>query len=118
MTSSPTSTWLNQSTWIVKLPATKSSLTEQYNITASSDGATITLANVLFGEVWVCSGQSNMAYPIGSPTCWNASNVNCTDHDKSHNTAQCGYGCSQNAGQEILAMYATRLHARDAVACA
>ena len=97
-------TWMGQSTWIVKLPATNASLTEEHNITATSDGTTITLSNVLFGDVWVCSGQSNMAYPIGSPTCWNASNINCTDRDKSHNTAQCGYGCSQNAGEEIIAM--------------
>ena len=96
-----TSIWMKKSTWLAKLPATKSSLTQKYNITATSDGTTITLGNVLFGEVWVCSGQSNMAYPIGSPTCWNASNVNCTDQDKRHNTAQCGYGCSQNAGKEI-----------------
>jgi sialate O-acetylesterase len=45
-----------------------------------------------------------MQYPIGSPTCWNASNINCTDTNKSHNLAQCGYGCSENAGEEIAAM--------------
>ena len=28
--------------------------------------------------VWVCSGQSNMQYPIGKPGCWNAANPNCT----------------------------------------
>ena len=55
-------------------------------------------------EVWICSGQSNMEYPIGSHTCWNASNINCTDHTSGHNTAQCNYGCTQNAGDEIAAM--------------
>ena len=49
--------------------------------------------------MWVCSGQSNMQYPIGSPTCWNASNINCTVKDQ-----QCGYGCSENAGVEITDM--------------
>jgi hypothetical protein len=40
-----------------------------------------------------------MAYPIGSPTCWNESNINCTVHD-----AQCGYGCVNNSAAEIKAM--------------
>ncbi len=29
-----------------------------------SDGSTITLNNILIGEVWVCSGQSNMEMPM------------------------------------------------------
>ncbi len=43
--------------------------------------------------------QSNMQYPIGSPTCWNESNINCTVHD-----AQCGYGCVNQSAAEITAM--------------
>ena len=42
-----------------------------------------------------------MEYPIGSPTCWNASDINCTAH---HNGAQCGFGCTQDAGQTIADM--------------
>jgi sialate O-acetylesterase len=34
-----------------------------YEITIS-DGASLTLKNVLIGEVWVCSGQSNMEMPM------------------------------------------------------
>lgn len=34
-----------------------------YDITIS-DGKTLTLDNVLIGEVWVCSGQSNMQMPM------------------------------------------------------
>jgi sialate O-acetylesterase len=34
-----------------------------YEITLS-DGDTITLANVMLGEVWLCSGQSNMEMPV------------------------------------------------------
>ena len=103
------STWLNQSTWLAKLPATKGTITAQgaqeFNITATSGGATITLANVVFGDVWVCSGQSNMAYPLGPPTCWNASNINCTAPPfHGYVDAQCSYGCVQNAGQEIKDM--------------
>ncbi len=34
-----------------------------YNLTIS-DGKVLTLENVLIGEVWVCSGQSNMSMPV------------------------------------------------------
>lgn len=34
-----------------------------YSITVS-DGETLTLSNVLLGEVWICSGQSNMEMPV------------------------------------------------------
>lgn len=54
--------------WTVKLDA----------VAASAKPATITIAgtskkelkNVLVGEVWVCSGQSNMQWNVGS--CWDA----------------------------------------------
>eukprot|EP01052_Picozoa_sp_SAG31_P048278 SAG31_NODE_10029_length_1193_cov_2.914991_1_plen_313_part_01 len=95
----PVAPYMGESTFMAKLPATPSSLTEMHNISATSAGKTITLANVLFGDVWVCSGQSNMQYPIGSPTCWNESNINCTVRD-----AQCGYGCVNNSAAEIAAM--------------
>jgi len=90
-------------TWRVLLPATTASF-DKHTITATSAGVILTLGDIMFGEIWVCSGQSNMEYPIGSPTCWNASNINCTDHTKGHDTSQCSYGCTQNAGKEIAAM--------------
>ena len=34
-----------------------------YSITVSGD-TTVTLSNVLIGEVWLCSGQSNMEWPV------------------------------------------------------
>ena len=34
-----------------------------YNVTIS-DGKAMTLKNVMIGEVWVCSGQSNMEMPM------------------------------------------------------
>ena len=94
-----TGTYVGESVFTATLPATPASLTSMHNITATSGKETITLGNVLFGDVWVCSGQSNMAYPIGSPTCWNESNINCTVRD-----AQCGYGCANNSAAEIKAM--------------
>ena len=95
----PVAPYMGESAFMAKLPATPSSMTAMHNVTATSGGQTITLANVLFGDVWVCSGQSNMQYPIGSPTCWNASNINCSAPD-----AQCSFGCTQDAGKTIADM--------------
>ena len=50
--------WYGNNTWLAKLPRIEGSLKE-YNISATSGGTTITLANIVFGDVWVCSGQSN-----------------------------------------------------------
>ena len=36
-----------------------------YALTITSGRESITLTDVLFGEVWVCSGQSNMEMPVG-----------------------------------------------------
>ena len=65
-------------TWRVLLPATASSFA-QHSLNVTSGSETITLRDFMFGEVWVCSGQSNMQYPLGSPTCWNASNSACAE---------------------------------------
>ena len=44
--------------WSVKLPATEASFNRTIGV---SDGnATVTLTNVAFGDVYLCSGQSNM----------------------------------------------------------
>jgi hypothetical protein len=68
-----TGEWVGANTWIATLPRTLGSLTTMYNITATSNGVTITLKNVLFGEVWVCSGQCestnllfSMCFVVGS----------------------------------------------------
>jgi hypothetical protein len=42
-------------TWRVLLPATAASF-DKHNITATSANTTLHLADVMFGEVWVCSG--------------------------------------------------------------
>ena len=36
-----------------------------YALTVTSGKQTVTLADVLLGEVWVCAGQSNMEMPVG-----------------------------------------------------
>ena len=44
--------------WLVKVDTPKGGYTP-YSITIS-DGAPVTLSDILIGEVWICSGQSNM----------------------------------------------------------
>lgn len=51
--------------WEVRLqPLTASA--EPRTLTAESGGVTIAVSNVLVGEVWVCSGQSNMNWTLAS----------------------------------------------------
>jgi sialate O-acetylesterase len=56
--------------WEVQLKTTLSK--DPQNIQLSSLESNIKLENILFGEVWVCSGQSNMRMPLkgytGQPT--------------------------------------------------
>ncbi|RZJ77443.1 MAG: sialate O-acetylesterase [Flavobacterium sp.] len=47
--------------WQIKLPAQKAGGPYQILLTASNK---ISLENILFGDVWVCSGQSNMELPL------------------------------------------------------
>ncbi|MDR2810465.1 MAG: sialate O-acetylesterase [Tannerellaceae bacterium] len=51
----------NEGAWAVQLPAQKAGGPYAITIRASN---TITVNNVLFGDVWLCSGQSNMETPV------------------------------------------------------
>lgn len=51
------------SSWSVSFPARKAAL-KGIPITVSSGKEKIVLQNVLFGDIWVCSGQSNMEWPL------------------------------------------------------
>jgi len=53
--------------WILSLPPTQASLTA-YTITVKGapSGNSATLSNVLFGDVYFCSGQSNMQFTVDS----------------------------------------------------
>lgn len=53
----------SQLIWSITLPPV-SDTKHAYSITALSDSKTITLKDVLFGDVWVCSGQSNMVFTL------------------------------------------------------
>ncbi|XP_071113719.1 sialate O-acetylesterase-like [Haliotis cracherodii] len=48
--------------WSVQLPAIAAG--GPYNITATSSEGSIGLTDVLFGDVWICSGQSNMQFTV------------------------------------------------------
>lgn len=50
--------------WAVALPAMKASLKEPVTMTVISGPRTLTLTNLLVGDVWFCSGQSNMSWPL------------------------------------------------------
>lgn len=39
-----------------------------YNLTAVQKESKIVLTDVLFGDVWLCGGQSNMAFTLGQVT--------------------------------------------------
>ncbi len=48
----------DEGAWLVKVDTPAGSFTP-YSITIS-DGIRVTLSDILIGEVWICSGQSNM----------------------------------------------------------
>jgi sialate O-acetylesterase len=49
--------------WRVKLPATPTGTAYKVTVTGSK---TVEMTDVLFGEVWICSGQSNMKWPVNA----------------------------------------------------
>ncbi len=48
--------------WLATLPALPAG--GPYTLTATGLSTTVTVQDVLVGEVWVCSGQSNMEWPL------------------------------------------------------
>ena len=51
--------------WRVTLPPTKADSETTYTITATSQKhGSINISDVLFGDVYVCSGQSNMGFTL------------------------------------------------------
>ena len=102
-----TSVWLGLRIWTAKLPPVDASFAT-YTITATPDvGPAAQLSNVSFGEVWLCSGQSNMGYTIAGDThCFNKTR----NADGSPNCSKEIYGtcggrsCVWNAGREVADM--------------
>jgi sialate O-acetylesterase len=52
--------------WLVRLKALKAG--GPFTLTVAGDSNTLTISNVLVGEVWLCSGQSNMAFELSRAT--------------------------------------------------
>ncbi|MDP2036283.1 MAG: sialate O-acetylesterase [Ignavibacteria bacterium] len=52
----------NDGTWLVKIKTPKAGGPFEVKITSGSD--TVSYKNILIGEVWLCSGQSNMEMPL------------------------------------------------------
>ncbi|HEY3328737.1 MAG TPA: sialate O-acetylesterase [Capsulimonadaceae bacterium] len=59
---SMTTTADSSGAWSVKLPSHTAG--GPFTLTIASGSETVTLKNVLVGEVWLCGGQSNMFYPL------------------------------------------------------
>jgi sialate O-acetylesterase len=68
-TSSAPANSLGEAMWTVTLDAQAEEGPFQVKVThplPNGTLATITLSDVLFGDVWVCSGQSNMSFSVSS----------------------------------------------------
>ena len=48
--------------WLVSVPTAEAG--GPHTLSIRGDGAAVTFKNVMIGEVWVCSGQSNMEWPM------------------------------------------------------
>ncbi len=55
-----------QGRWEVSLKPLETSAEPQQMVVSGSGGQEITVKNILVGEVWLCSGQSNMAWTVAS----------------------------------------------------
>lgn len=52
--------------WVVKLDAlSASSEPKTMTVRSKADGSSVKLSDAVVGEVWICSGQSNMQFGIG-----------------------------------------------------
>ena len=63
--------------WLATLPAFPASFDARELVVKGANN-TITLGNILVGEVWICSGQSNMEMPLNS---WGQPRLACTEEE-------------------------------------
>jgi sialate O-acetylesterase len=59
--------------WVLKLKTPKAGGPFTLTVKGTND---ITLKNVLVGEVWICSGQSNMQFTLGKGQRWYTGDIN------------------------------------------
>lgn len=55
--------------WSLYLPPMPANASPQ-SVSLQGLSNTVTLSNVLIGDVWFCSGQSNMEFPLNAPNFW------------------------------------------------
>ncbi len=58
----------NSGHWELRIATPGCSNDEALTFASASD--TVTVKNVMVGEVWLCSGQSNMEFPVGRKNEW------------------------------------------------
>ncbi|MBE6428861.1 MAG: sialate O-acetylesterase, partial [Planctomycetaceae bacterium] len=63
--------------WKVQLPAMPGTF-EGKDLTVKGATNEIVLKNVVVGEVWICSGQSNMEQPLNS---WGQARLSCSEEE-------------------------------------
>ncbi|MEM9885897.1 MAG: sialate O-acetylesterase [Bacteroidota bacterium] len=68
--------------WTTKLPSTAAG--GPYEIKINQGNTFLELKNVLFGDVWVCSGQSNMEWTLENSMRFEEEKVNATDDQIRH----------------------------------
>ena len=92
--------------WKAQFPAMKGGFTP-YTVVASIEGKTITLSNILIGEVWFCSGQSNMQMPVGAKFKRGWTAKNCETE-----VAKANYPYIRYASQALIGSHRISLPAR------
>ena len=116
--------WLGQDTWFAKLPPQPAGFNAR-TLTATAADESVSLSSVIFGDVFVCAGQSNLNYPLnadppahpgagGKVSCWDPANANCTLYNDTTVAAcqkrrevgcgQCHYGCVNDSLAETQDM--------------
>ena len=63
--------------WMVELDALKASFEPAEMVISEQGGKKETLKNILVGEVWMASGQSNMQWKVGKSKCCQAGGGAC-----------------------------------------
>jgi sialate O-acetylesterase len=68
--------------WEIKLPATTAGATANLTITGKKEK--VTLTDVVFGDVWLCSGQSNMEWAVNNSNHYEQEKAAATDAQIRH----------------------------------
>jgi sialate O-acetylesterase len=67
--------------WMVRLDAETAGGPYELSVKGKN---TILIKNILVGEVWLCSGQSNMEFPVGKPKGWGLPNYEAVAADANY----------------------------------